>query len=99
MIISQFRYAKRGVIFGAEFGTIVSADVYAIRIEATDRAAYLLFALGVEFCYVGPEQDSGRAWYQFDYSDRLDAMLVALVEFAAAIREHEPNFGQLELAL
>jgi hypothetical protein len=84
-------------ILDAQVRTIVERDQYHIRIEATNRAAAFLFALGIEPCYIGPEENSGRAWWRFPYSRDVDDAMIELVEFVATLRERQPSFGQIAL--
>ncbi len=91
------QFVQRCRVAGAEVQTGVDQGHYSIRIEATPRAAALLFALGVASRYIGPEEDSGRAWYQFEYSDPLDTAIKELVDFSGDVVYNQPAFGQLVL--
>lgn len=84
-------------LLDAEVKTLTIGETYRVRVAATRRASALLYALGVEFCHVGPEEDSGRAWFEFEYSADIDDALIALVDFAATLREAQPSFGQIAL--
>lgn len=84
-------------ILDTDICTVIAGGSYRVRIAATHRAAALLYALGIEFQHVGPEQDSGRAWFEFEYSADVDAALVGLVDMAAMLRERQPSFGQIAL--
>ena len=95
--IPKLQYTKRGVLLGAEFGTVAGGQTYAIRIEATDRAAALLFAIGVEFRFVDPSEDSGRPWYQFPYSPELAESLQELADAIGDVIYNQPTFGQMTL--
>lgn len=93
----NMRYLFSGQLFGTEFKACSDDEHYYLRFEATERGAALVYLLGGAARYIGPAEDSGRAWYQIEYSPALDDGLVELVEFSANVREHHPNFGQLEL--
>lgn len=90
-------YTKCGTLFNTEFGTIIDDQQYCIRIEAGPRIAALLFALGIEYRYISPEEDSGRAWYQFCYSSALDYTLKEFTDFAGDVIYGQPKFGQMTL--
>lgn len=88
-----------GKLFNAEVQTLVLDQRYLVQIEATPRTAAFVFALGFPATHIAPAEDSGRAWYQIEWSAQVDATMIHLIEIAATLREHEPNFNQLELAL
>lgn len=84
-------------ILDADVRIMAQEHHYAIRLEATERAAALLFALGVAFRSIGPEEDSGRAWYEFTCSDQLSDALREVVDFIGDVVYSQPVFGQLLL--
>lgn len=96
---TKTKYTKLGILLGAEFGSLVNEDGYALRIAATPRTNAFLVSLGIEFQNVRPQKDRRRGWYQVQYSHEADEAMQALVEFAAIAREQDPTFGQIELNL
>lgn len=90
-------HIKRGEFMGAEIGTVVVDVAYCIRIEATPAGARIVPLLGMPFTVVGPEEDSGRRWFQFEYTEAMDRGIQDLVDVLAEIRFNKPNFGQMQL--
>ena len=84
-------------ILDADARTLIARDRYCLPIEATPRAAALLFALGIESRYVAPSEDSGRAWYEFEYTPAFDESLKQLVDVIGDLIFNQPGFGQLTL--
>ncbi len=60
-------------LFDSKIETLVVQDRYYICLEATERAETFLRALGAPCQYVGTDQDSGRARFQFEYDGAFDS--------------------------
>jgi len=90
-------YHRIGAVLGAEIGTVVVHGVYCVRIEATPAVMALIAHLDVCPVYITPAEDSGHAWFQFVYTDAVDAALVECVDLLIALRRGQPQYGQLRM--
>jgi hypothetical protein len=86
-----------GGVLDTTWSVIVTADRYLIRIEATPRAAALIFALALKARWIDPDASGGPGWYEFEYDASLDQAIKQLVDFAGDVVYHQPSFGQFAL--
>lgn len=96
--MSDTTYRKLGTLLGAEIGTLIVDGAYVVRIEATPAVMAVIARLDVCPIYIQPSEDSGRAWFQFVYTDTVDAALVEWVDTLIALRRGQPQFEQIRMA-
>ena len=90
---------SHGRWLGSEIRSVVDERGYSIWVEPTPLWIALFQDAGVTPDLITPSEDSGRAWLRIPYSERVDALLVRIVDLAANLRQGSPTFGQLQMEL